>query len=331
MDIFTKIEGLSRENLSSALISYLMFNSREVREAILSLLSDHSPIGPFGCTSHFACRTEYPTFHSQYKDGRLDILIQLDDVVIGIENKFFASFQDGQPLKYGETLKTVASSLKSINNIEVRAILFVLCPESREIEARERIKGLEGVSIITWQDVLEKLKKITDISNLGAKFIVNEFIEYLNRQFSFVHDFERKAVHLKKAFPDYGSPLQGELVRKLWPLFPSAGRRLSNGKTWQGYYFFTDPEMKEKGWFGFVPAEEIESKAAHQAELIVASTYKPLSLDDFEPVKLKNENFIGAPDNTNAWVVKFDNSWDTMEKWREKILPFWSAVKKDVA
>jgi len=78
MDVFSEIEGLSGENLGSALLRYLIFNSHEVRDSILSLLSDNSPIGPISYTSHFSCRTEYPTTHTQYGNGRLDILIQLD-------------------------------------------------------------------------------------------------------------------------------------------------------------------------------------------------------------------------------------------------------------
>ena len=105
MDVFSEIEGLSGENLGSALFRYLIFNSYEVRDSVITLFSDRSPIGPISYTSHFACRTEYPTSHKEFGDGRLDILIQLDDVVIGIENKFFAQFQENQPKKYVQTLK----------------------------------------------------------------------------------------------------------------------------------------------------------------------------------------------------------------------------------
>lgn len=126
MDIFSEIEGLSGENLGSALLSYLIFNSHEIRDAFISLLSDRSPIGPISYTSHFACRTEYPTTNKELGDGRLDLLIQLDDVVIGIENKFFANFQNDQPRKYRESILNVASSLQSINLTEVRAIIYIM-------------------------------------------------------------------------------------------------------------------------------------------------------------------------------------------------------------
>jgi len=331
MDIFSEVEGLSGENLGSALLRYLIFNSHEIRDSFLSLLSDNSPIGPISYNSHFACRTEYPTNHKEYGDGRLDILIQLDDVVIGIENKFFAQFQNNQPHKYYDSLESVADSLKCINHSDVKTILYVLCPEARKKEAHEQIRELKSASVISWEEILKQFKSITEISNPVAKILKNEFTEYLKRHFSFVHDFERKAIHLKRDFPEYGMPLQGELVGKLWSFFPSPGGRLSNGMTWIGYYFFTDPEINEKGWFGFVAKDEIDYQADNNAELVVVTTYKPTLRSDFYAVTMKNENFIGAPGKTNAWIINFDATWNSVDVWREKLAPFWAAVRNETA
>jgi len=331
MDIFSRIEGQSGENYGSALLSYLIFNSPEIREAFIALLSDNAPDGPISFTSHFACRTEYPTT-GHLGDGRLDILIQLDDVVIGIENKFFAEFQENQPIKYLSTLKTVAVALKEINRAEVRSLLFVLCPESRKKEALEKIRGQHGVAVVTWEETLKCMKDVSSkISDPVAKMVAVEFIKYLGRRFSFVHEFERKAIHLRRTFPDYGTPLQGELVSKLWPLFPSAGGRLSNGKTWAGYYFYTDPEIKQKGWFGFVRKDELEGQGFSEAELIIATTYQPELEVTFRPVCMRSKTFIDAPGQTNAWRIEFDASWNNIEIWRKKLAPLWSAVSGKVA
>ena len=212
----------------------------------------------------------------------------------------------------------------------MRVLLFVLCPASREEEALRKTHGLENASIITWEDILSAFKGIKEISNPVAKIVMNEFVEYLKRHFSFIYEFDKKATHLKKAFPEYGTSLQRELVGKLWSLFPNSGGRLSNGKTWLGYYFYADPSIDEKGWFGFVPKVEIEYETSNQAELIVATTYKPSLSEEFKKIKVKSENFIGAPGNTNAWVIRFDSSWNTVDKWRDKISPFWNAIKDDI-
>jgi len=192
MDIFSQVEGLSGENLGSTLLQCLIFNSHEVRNALIDLLSEESPIGPLSYDYHFSCRTEYPTTHDQLGAGRLDLLIQLDDVVIGIENKFFSQFQDGQPEKYIPSLSNVSESLKSMNHTDTRAVLYILCPEERESEAREKIHGVDNAGLITWQQVLARLSSVEHISNSVALIIKNEFVSYLKRHFSFIHDFEKK-------------------------------------------------------------------------------------------------------------------------------------------
>jgi len=313
------------------LLRYLVFNSHEIRDSIVSLLSDKSPIGPIEYSSHFACQTEYPTTHSQFGNGRLDLLIQLDDVVIGIENKFFSQFQENQPQKYCESMKTVAASLATINHSLVRDVLYILCPANRSNDALSRIKGLENSAVVTWEDIREACKSTTNISNPIVNTVNIEFINYLERQFSFIHDFERKAVHLRKSFPEYGTTLQSQLVGKIWSYLPSSGPRLSNGKTWLGYYFYTDPTIQQKGWFGFVPAIEIDGRVDNEAELIVASTYRPALSDDFVEVRLANDNFIGAPGKTSSWLIDFGRNWNTVEIWREKLSPFWGAIKSDLS
>ena len=44
MDIFTTIQGLKGENLTSEVLRYLVFNSSEVRSAFIKLLSDKSSV-----------------------------------------------------------------------------------------------------------------------------------------------------------------------------------------------------------------------------------------------------------------------------------------------
>jgi hypothetical protein len=334
MNIFSSIEGLAGENFGSALLSYLIFNSDEVRDAVIALLSDNAPSGPLSYNSHFACRTEYRTTHSEFGDGRLDILIQLDDVVIGIENKFYADFQSNQPIKYIESLKSIASALASINRTEVRSLLYVLCPASRGKEARQHLEKYApweiGMAVITWEEVMACMERVRDVSNPVAQIVMTEFITYLKRRFSFIHEFDRKAVHLNRAFPEFGTPLQTELVNRLWPMFPAAGGRISNGKTWLGYYFYTDPAFNQKGWFGFVPRREIASGNHREAELIVAATVAPALDGDFVPIRLSNSEFIGKVP-THAWRIDFDDRWNSVEIWRKKLAPFWTESSEDVA
>ena len=64
--------------------------------------------------------------------------------------------------------------------------------------------------------------------------------------------------------------------------------------------------------------------AINKVEFIIASTQslteKP---EGFTGIKI-NENFIGRPENTNAWIINFDETWDNIEKWRTELAPFLS-------
>ncbi|PSW18310.1 hypothetical protein C9I98_16540 [Photobacterium sanctipauli] len=226
LNIFSEIEGLAGEDLSSALLNYLLLNSLEVRTEFISLLSDVSPTGYLSCYRHFSSTTEYTTSHKAFGNGRIDLLLQLDNAVVGIENKFWASFQQNQPEKYLETLKEVSINLKNINNSEVHPLLFILCPASRAVEARGKAKQLENVRVITWQKLISAFKEIDTLSNPLVDMVLREFIRYIDAQFSFLADYRKKHPHFRSNFPDKGSTLQYELLAKIWNFFPNPNSRV---------------------------------------------------------------------------------------------------------
>lgn len=330
MDIFSSIEGQSGEALGSTLLSYLIFNSNEIREAFISLLSDHSPIGPIECVSHFSTRTEYPTKNNNLGNGRLDLLIQLDDVLIGIENKFFAEFQDNQPKKYEKSLVEAAESLASIHQRKITPVIFVLCPESRATHAQNATADIHSSAVVTWEKILITFEKVEKITNPVSQIVLDQFVKYLKRHFSFIPSFERKLPHLRNQFPDYGTTIQHEMISKLWSVFPYPGPRLSNGKSWLGYYFFADPDIEDVGWYGFVPSSEIKGETAGTAELVIATTYTPDFSPSFEKCELHDDNFIGKQGQSHFYKVNFDESWDSLDKWRANLTPLWEAIPKDI-
>lgn len=330
MNIFSEIEGSSGERLSSALLRYLIFNSPEIRDDIIRLFSKKSPVGPLEYFSHFSCETEFPTTDDDHGNGWLDILIQLDDVVIGIENKFNAPFQEGQPKKYINTLEQIRSSLSEIRRSEVRRLLFLLCPASRIAEATSKIQNIANAAVVTWEEVLDTLKSVKAVSNPVSSVVYREFVKYLERQLVFIDSFKTKLPHFNRSFPDYGTVLQAELVKAVWPYFPRAGPRLSKGTIWVGYYFYVDAKIEEKGWYGFLPASQIQDTTGNCAEFVIASTYDPKLSEEFIPVRLTSDVFIGEPDRTKAWIIRFDDEWDKADVWRKKLEPFWSIVKPEV-
>jgi len=255
-----------------------------------------------------------------------DLLLELDDAVIAIENKLFAIFQPNQPHKYLPTLDKIVKGLSGIRRSEIRYSVFVLCPASRTEEARKRIGSIDKSAVVTWEALISDLKKIDSISDPTARVVLDELLDYLNSQIGFIPDFANWAPHLRRHFEPTGTALQRNVVGRLWSFFPNAGKRLGFGDTWVGYYFL-EGQSGHRGWYGFVANSELEEKDTHPAELIVVSTYKPKHLSSaFEEVKLVNKNWIGRPKETTAWIIDFDDTWITSQKWSVEISPFSEAI-----
>ena len=223
MNIFTEIEGLSGEELSSALLRYLLLNSSEARENIISFFSKHSPIGPLISYSHFSCNREYPTQYEDRKSeqekvrGRIDLLIELDGAIIGIENKLFANFGDDQPKKYLQTLEDIRSTLSKIRLPKMKSAFFVLCPEFKENDAREKISDLKTPSkVVLWEKLISNLKQIEKITDPVSRVVLDELIIYIERKIDFLHDFSDWVPHLRNHFESKGSELQREVLRNIW-------------------------------------------------------------------------------------------------------------------
>ncbi len=342
MDLFSLIEGLRGEELCTRLLHYLIFNSPEIRNAFLEVLSNNSKTGkPIEYLSHFSCDTEVYTESENREYGRIDLTIELDDTIIGIENKFFSEFQENQPYKYFRTLKNIKDKLKEIRGKDIDLLFFILCPESRKEKIIENIiKNIKDeniqVSVVTWENILEKFEKIKNMVDEKNSVIFKEFVKYVNERIVFINNFEKKIIHYRKSFPPGGSVLQNEFVHKVWDAFPYSGSRISKGKNWIGYYFYDDKGGKFwdkgcKGWFGFVPKEEIKNIVGkdnnyilHEAEFIIFSTYKPKRLsDDFIEIELTNKYFIPGAENLAAWIVNFDKEWKNIPFWKEKLKPFF--------
>lgn len=321
MNIFSEFEGLSGENLSSAILHYLLLNSEEVRESFISLLSKHSPNGIILCHEHFSVRKEYSTEDEDLGNGRLDLLLQVDNFVIGIENKFHAPFQSNQPEKYQNSLRHAAKLLGEINQTDVCPLLFILCPEYKLQEALGKVKlHPSNTSVVTWEDVQKELENIDSVLNPVANVVLYEFKKYLKEQFSFMPLYGKKYHHFRSSFPDYGTSLQHELISQIWGLFPNPVSNLSNGKHWLGYAFLTDLDNEQRGWFGFLPKSGFCTTCNNDAELVIATTYK-LSTphNGLTEVELDYESFLGHGVTYYAYRVDFDESWNTHEAWKNKL------------
>ena len=349
MGFLYEFEGKKGERLVIDVLKYLLTNERRVRDSFLQLVSSKSDRPLSQSNAYFGCFSEYETDSSGHKQndglentkGRVDLVLISDDVVIGLEIKFYAAFQAGQPGKYISTMKDVARAIESITkggsgNGSVRVILCVLCPKSRAKEVEETLKSLrqeeeeQGVEILClyWsEDICKNFEEIKDASNIENKLLLEDFLDYVNRQEGFVENFEVKCPHYRKIFPPKGSPEQRELVGCLWSVFPNGGPRLGGGSTWTGYYLL-DKSDNRIGWYGFVDVEELNNYSSggaqtNKAELVVVSTVPNIELSpqDFTKVELHNGWLGRTVNELHAWVINFDKGWNTRQIWSEKLMP----------
>ena len=194
MNLFSDIENLRGENLASAILRHLIINSPDIREEILKLIDTRSPVGPLVSDSHFSCYLEEATVAGTTKDdsrsrGRIDVVIELDNAIVGIEAKFHAGFQQGQPFKYFPSLEQKAMTLKTLRGApEYDYFLCVLLPESRtnevsrliETVSEEWTKYAPRCKILTWTEVRAALKSAERRMPREVAHVSSEFREYLD-------------------------------------------------------------------------------------------------------------------------------------------------------
>lgn len=326
MNLLSELENLAGENLCSAVLRLLLLRSHEIRTLFLDLLSREYRSGPLRLGSHFACLREQFTDDSGRR-GRLDILIETSNAVIGLENKLHAGFQEGQPHKYFTTIEQYSKGLSELRKTQYRPIIAVLAPQSRTEEIKSIIGNEEHFLIIKWEELFDYLSRAEPHLDHKTKILLQELQSYVYQQITVFPDFTRQFPHLRRKFEPRGTPLQRELVGKLWQFFPDPGSRLSSGNSWVGYYF-TEPSKGTHAWYGFVPEKEIKSGVKNTAELIIATSFMvPFQDPPFREIELTaGPKFIGASE-IHAWAVDFDENWHTPEVWREKLKPLWEAYE----
>jgi len=323
MNLFSEIEGLHGENLASAVLRLLILRSVELRDAFVRLLSRRSPVGPLSCRDTFGCKCEAHTEDAEEGSGRVDLLLEVDETVIGVENKFHAEFQPGQPHKYLDHLRQQAEGLSSLRRREPRYFLVVLAPEAREEESKENLVDDSQCTFLSWEDTQEALLECRERLDRETLVILDVFCAYLRDRLAFLPELEEWLPHLRREFPPRGSSFQRYMLGSIWQFFPDQGPKLGSGKTWAGYYFW-DSLKEPRGWFGFVPSSVIDPPRHGGAELIIATSVK-VDLDPkwFKPVSITGPAALGAGDEERSWIVDFGPEWNSPSIWRERLEPLW--------
>lgn len=193
--------------------------------------------------------------------GRLDMLIETDRWVIGIESKFFAEFQSGQPVKYLQSIRRRA-------NIEGRrSWLVILAPEKRLKNVKNNMNHLHSgkfdsviCTLVSWESLFTNRINLSDIEENELN-ILEEFYRRCCDPFNLFRSLSEKNKIFRdtKTWSDIGNvEMQGAFLRALATfadIVPSLkdGRINRSEKTYIVYEFpFLAPEERQFALFGFV-------------------------------------------------------------------------------
>lgn len=313
MNLLENIEGRSGEELTTAVLHFLILRSQDIREKLIDAISNASRIGPVTVQNHFSCQLELSTDNPLRGRGRVDLLIETDDTVVGLENKLFAGFQADQPVKYLHDLQQRAMKLRDLRGGTLKYLLVVLAPENRK---KEVDLSPPEIAFLSWEELLKAVNSDERRLDPSTHMMLVSLVEYVNLKTNALSHFVKHFPHYRSRFKK-GDPLQRELVRKLMDYLPPRLGRMNVGMTWMGYYFLYGGH---KGWFGFVAKSELKEEIPNESEMIICATCDlTLPVSHFRTIHMKNDEWFGGGP-FYAWSVQFDRTWTTDSIWRERLV-----------
>lgn len=340
MNLFFELEGLSGEEMGSAGLRLLLLRSLPIRLAVLKFLSAASPIGPLRTDSHFSSYREFPTVDEDERKGRLDLVIEVDGAVVGIESKFQAAFTEEQPKKYQSTLTRIAKGLTEARGASVQHCTFVLGPEARRKEIVEHIASIATARFVAWEDLLAQIDGVHSEADDLSRYIAAELSLFVRRSLSLLPDFEDSLPHMLNSFQESGTPQQRLFLKVLSGILPIEGA-LSSGKEYCGFYLTKFDHGFPDRWLGFIPTSRFGGQVGKSGAVFVLALKHPipgLSPDPaiFVPVEPHTRmSFLWTkPRYVHAKVhykVKLDERWSDPGFVREQLMPFFAAPAAEPA
>jgi len=313
------IEGNKGERLTSSVLKYLFINSDEFRRLFLGRIdkdfaASHIPVFKNGVI----CFHEYPTDGG---DGFIDLVVVADNAVLGVENKLWAALAGDQPSKYLPTLKRLARE-RCGDDDAYKALMLV--PEQR-LEEVGRELDKQGVPsnariLLKWQSIMADLKDVARNETGEIATAAASLHEYLERRLGDVNVVADPMKLLGDV--ELGNVFQLDFLRKAWVVFDNAGRIATGGKgrdyKWYGFSFqFMDVPIEywARPWFGFF-------KGSAGVQLVIETHQR-----DFPAVEPFASSEYSRPGNIRLRVT-VDKADDSVPKWREKLQPVLSELRK---
>lgn len=207
-----KIFGIeSKENIISNWLAFLLDPNRLKSDvplkAFLSTFLNDKVIEDLDYTDVVVTR-EYVLNNKR----RVDIVIQINGVIIGIENKIFASLHNDQLNDYHYNLSNI--QLMSASDISQHVITVLLAPSwSKELSGMNNLKDINNFineeksqTEITYELLAEVFSEIPQ-KNMEYRhyFILNEFVKYINDY------IKEEAMELEVEWANFNSKYSNDL------------------------------------------------------------------------------------------------------------------------
>ena len=315
MALINDIEGLKGENLASALLAHLLIRSEPVRRAFVDKISVLSNTGPIIVKQQFSVFTEFST----EKKKRVDLLIQTDDAVIGVENKFDANFQAGQPKSYVKLVEDKANGLGEVWTSVFQPMLVVLAPKRREQETNKEIRaqGIERTCVfLAWEELMTLLSR-ENLHGLPPvdRFLVDELGEHVNAQTGAIN-LEQLVQHLNNPWQDRGSAVVKQFFGQvIWPLVVDTftdSSTYGGARSYHGYNLSKGEE--DRPWIGFVDEGVVSGSDGVGAVFVVALRNKDAAMALCENTKAR-EIALDGWDKYCCVAVDYDSNWTERSDW----------------
>ncbi len=250
MQFLETIDGKNGEELTSAVLKFLLVNSATMRDRFVRHLRHQLPASKTPTfRDGIICQCEAGT-SDDGEAGRIDLLIRENrGMVLGLENKFWANFTENQPKKYWGDLVSLAE------NVEANCRLLLLVPRLRASEIAEHLREQEVQSkcaILYWEDIQEDLREVArrDRTEVAAAAIFLD--EYVGRQVldTVIDILPHQIVGSQVEIPN---DFHYDFLYKLKTCLPNP-ERIRPAKSWIGFYFSVAPSdstNRPRQWFGF--------------------------------------------------------------------------------
>jgi PD-(D/E)XK nuclease superfamily len=345
MHLFDQVVIREQEVFACRVLTYLMQRSPELRDGTVSAINRCKGMDAhyFQTRNTFSVVTEWTTDATASGDGpgRVDLLLEIDNAVIGIEAKLNADLAEDQPKKYLDAISDHARRLTEIRGVAMTPVCVLLGPESMakyfsDHLARHPSHPSATVCILTWTELFEAWRdsRATDpVALFVADEIENFILTQTGRRADFSHLYARLAASLAKAEHD-------SHVDFLWwirPAFRSndmpylrvstSASRTRTERTYVGYYFAGSMD-RVWGWYGFVEPKAVAEPADGRPALVVGTDFDVPDLDPavFKPVNMR---LPGWPDGTRWWRINFNRDWNDLTTWQQALAPLREALRRE--